>query len=242
MTAAAIRLLCVALLAACLSGCVATTAENAPNDPFEKQNRAMFKTNQWLDRNFVYPSAVAYATIVPAPARDRVHDLLQNLNTPVTLANDILQGDLDRAGKSLYRFGVNSTFGVAGLWDVAADFGVPNHTEDFGQTLGVWGVPDGHFMMLPILGPSNPRDATGRLVDFGLDPLSYVHIKQHIWWQAVRTYGTYLDLRARNLNTLQGIERGSIDYYASVRSLYRQSRADAIRNGRPADASDLPDF
>jgi phospholipid-binding lipoprotein MlaA len=239
---AAIRVICIALMAACLSACVATTTENSPNDPFEKQNRAMFKTNQWLDRNFVYPTAVAYAAVVPPPARDRVHDFLQNLDTPRTLANDLLQGEFDRAGQSFYRFTINSTFGVAGLWDVATDFGVSGHKEDFGQTLAVWGVPDGHFLMLPAYGPSNPRDAFGIVADFMIDPFSYVHIKQHIWWQAARTYGSYLDVRARNLNTLQGIERGSIDYYASVRSLYRQTRADAIRNGRPADSSELPDF
>ncbi len=238
----AIRLLCVALMAACLSACVATTPENAPNDPFEKQNRAMFQTNQWLDRNFVYPTAVAYATVVPPPARDRVHDFLNNLSTPLILVNDVLQGEFDRAGKSFYRFGINSTFGVAGFWDVATDYGVPGHQEDFGQTMAVWGVPDGHYLMLPMFGPSNPRDAVGIVADFELDPFSYVHMKQKIWWMGARKYGSYLDLRARNLNTLQGIERGSVDYYASVRSLYRQSRAEAIRNGKPADASDLPDF
>jgi phospholipid-binding lipoprotein MlaA len=238
----AIRFIGAALAALLLSACVATTPENAPNDPFERQNRATFKTNQWLDRNVVYPSAVAYAAVVPPKARDRVHDVLQNLNTPRTFVNDVLQGEVKRSAQSVYRFTINSTLGLAGLWDVAADLGVPGHEEDFGQTLAVWGVPDGHFLMLPVIGPSNPRDLTGFVADFGLDPWSYVHIEHHVWWQAARTYGTYLDMRARNIGTLQGIERGSVDYYASVRSLYRQSRAAAIRNGKPADASDLPDF
>lgn len=229
------------LAALCLSACAATIPENLPNDPFEKQNRSMLRTNQWLDRNLVYPSAVAYAAVVPPKARDRVHDFLMNLDLPVTFANDLLQGEFDRAGKSFYRFGVNSTLGVGGLWDVATGFGVPNHYEDFGQTLAVWGVPDGAYLMLPMFGPSNPRDAFGRVADFYLDPFTYVHMKQHIWWQAARTYGSYLDLRARNLQTLTGIERGSLDYYASVRSLYRQSRQKEISNGR-VDLNDVPDF
>jgi phospholipid-binding lipoprotein MlaA len=212
-----------------------------PNDPNEKQNRAMFKTNQWLDRNVVYPSAVGYAAVVPAKVRDRVHDVLMNLDLPLTFVNDVLQAEPDRAGDSFQRFVINSTVGVGGLWDVASKVGIPNHSEDFGQTLAVWGVPDGAYLMLPMFGPSNPRDATGIVVDFFIDPFTYVRMKQHIWWQAARTYGSYLDLRARNLNTLTGIERGSVDYYASVRSLYRQSRKDAIANGR-ADVKDLPDF
>lgn len=236
-----IRVMCAVLLALGLSACVATTPENMPNDPNEKQNRAMFKTNQWLDRNVVYPSAVAYAAVVPPKARDRVHDFLMNLDLPLTFVNDVLQAEPDRAGDSFQRFVINSTIGVGGLWDVASKVGIPNHSEDFGQTLAVWGVPDGAYLMLPMFGPSNPRDATGIVVDFFIDPFTHVRMKQHIWWQAARTYGSYLDLRARNLNTLTGIERGSVDYYASVRSLYRQSRKDAIANGR-ADVKDLPDF
>jgi phospholipid-binding lipoprotein MlaA len=236
-----VRTICAVLLAFSLSACVATTPENMPNDPNEKQNRAMFKTNQWLDRNLVYPSAVAYAAVVPPKARDRVHDFLMNLDLPLTFVNDVLQAEPDRAGDSFQRFVINSTVGIGGLWDVASKIGVPNHAEDFGQTLAVWGVPDGAYLMLPMYGPSNPRDATGIVVDFFIDPLTHVPLNNKIFWEAARTYGSYLDLRARNLNTLQGIERGSVDYYASVRSLYRQSRKEAIANGH-TDAKDLPDF
>jgi phospholipid-binding lipoprotein MlaA len=237
-----VRVMCAAMLALTLSACAATTAENAPNDPFEKTNREVLKTNQWLDRNIVYPSAVAYAAVVPPYGRDRVHDFLNNLNLPVTFANDVLQGEFNRAGQSFYRFGVNSTLGVAGLWDVADKWGhVANHDEDFGQTLAVWGVPDGAYLVLPLYGPSNPRDAAGLVADVYLDPYTYVRMKKHIWIQAGRQYGNLLDLRARNLNTLQGIERQSADYYASLRSLYRQSRKEAIANGN-ADGKDLPDF
>jgi phospholipid-binding lipoprotein MlaA len=156
--------------------------------------------------------------------------------------NDVLQGEFGRAGQSFYRFGVNSTLGGAGFWDVADKWGhVANHDEDFGQTLAVWGVPDGPYLMLPLYGPSNPRDATGLVADVFLDPYTYVRMKKHIWISGGRAYGNLLDLRARNLNTLTGIERGSVDYYASVRSLYRQSRADAIANGK-TDAMNMPDF
>ncbi|HEY1708779.1 MAG TPA: VacJ family lipoprotein [Rhizomicrobium sp.] len=236
-----IRITGAALLALSLSACVATTAENAPNDPFEKQNRAMFATDQWLDRNVVYPSAVAYAALVPPKARDRVHDFLDNLSEPVTFANDVLQGEFDRASQTLWRFSANSTFGLAGFFDIATGAGVPGHSEDFGQTLAVWGVPDGYYLVLPMFGPSNQRDTVGLVADVYLDPFTYIRMKQHIWWQGARMYGGYLDVRARNLNTLTGIERGSVDYYASVRSLYRQSRKDAIANGK-TDTKDLPDF
>jgi phospholipid-binding lipoprotein MlaA len=236
-----IRIIGAALLALSLSACAATTAENAPNDPFEKQNRSMFAADQWLDRNLVYPSAVVYAAVVPPKARDRVHDFLDNLSEPVIFANDVMQGEFDRASQTLWRFSANSTFGLAGFFDVATGAGVPGHSEDFGQTLAVWGVPDGAYLVLPMFGPSNPRDTAGLVADVYLDPFTYIHMKQHIWWQGARQYGSYLDVRARNLNTLTGIERGSVDYYASVRSLYRQSRKDAIANGK-TDNKDLPDF
>ena len=119
---------------------------------------------------------------------------------------------------------------------------IPDHGEDFGQTLGDWGVGEGPYLMLPFFGPSNPRDAFGLVADIGLDPTSYIHFKQHIWWDAGREYFTILDLRAQTFQTVQSIQRSSVDYYASLRSLYRQLRENEIRNGRAAKVQDLPDF
>jgi len=212
------------------------------NDPFEGSNRFFFGVNQVLDELLLRPVAVVYRAVLPDFARDGVRNFMNNLNSPVIFANDLLQGEGDRAGTTLVRFGLNSTIGIGGLFDVAKDLGYPYHDEDFGQTLAVWGAGEGPYFYFPLMGPSNARDFTGFVVDRGFDPLTYVN-----WgddeWEYVPVYRTALnviDLRARNIETLDDIERSSVDYYASIRSLYRQSRADAIRNGAPSP--DLPDF
>jgi phospholipid-binding lipoprotein MlaA len=111
--------------------------------------------------------------------------------------------------------------------------GIPEHSEDFGQTLAVWGVGEGPYLNLPLFGPAVPRDAVGRVVDIFFDPTIYIPIKLHLWLMVGQEYFTMLDLRARNLETLDEIERNSLDYYAATRSLYRQYRANEIRNGKP---------
>jgi phospholipid-binding lipoprotein MlaA len=144
----------------------------------------------------------------------------------------MLQGEVSRAGKSMWRLVINSTVGVGGFFDPASKIGVPGHGEDFGQTLAVWGANEGPYLMLPFLGPSNPRDTTGLVVDAAMDPTNQIPLKQHIWWSAGREYFTLLDLRAQTYQTVQGIQRSSVDYYSSLRSLYRQLRNEQIRNGR----------
>ena len=211
------------------------------NDPFEGSNRFFFNVNQALDEILLRPIGVAYRDVLPEFARDGVRNFLNNLNSPVIFANDLLQGEGDRAGTTMVRFGINTTIGVAGLFDVASDLGYPYHDEDFGQTLAVWGVNDGPYFYFLVLGPSSARDFTGFVVDRGLDPLTYVGWgDDYDWVPITRAVVNVIDLRSRNIETLDEIERTSVDYYASIRSLYRQSRADAIRNGKPS--SDLPDF
>lgn len=211
------------------------------NDPFESSNRFFFNVNQALDEVLLRPVAVAYREVLPEFARDGVRNFLNNLNTPVIFANDLLQGEGDRAGTTMVRFGINTTIGIGGLFDVASDLGYPYHDEDFGQTLAVWGVEDGPYFYFFVLGPSSARDFTGFVVDRGLDPLTYVGWGDDYEWVPItRAVVNVIDLRSRNIETLDEIERTSVDYYASIRSLYRQSRADAIRNGRPS--TDLPDF
>ncbi|HAH10601.1 MAG TPA: hypothetical protein DCL54_09095 [Alphaproteobacteria bacterium] len=211
------------------------------NDPYEDINRAFFGLNEVLDDIFLRPAAVTYRAVIPQYGRDRVRNVLNNLDSPVVFANDVLQGEGDRAGTTVMRFLLNSTFGVLGIWDVATDWGFPFHDEDFGQTLAVWGVDEGPYWYVPLLGPSNPRDSVGRLVDIGLDPVTYVTWgDDYEWVPFARTAINIIDLRSRNIETLDAIERDSIDYYASVRSLYRQFRKDAINNGEPS--ADLPEF
>jgi phospholipid-binding lipoprotein MlaA len=211
------------------------------NDPFEGVNRVFFGLNEVVDDILLRPAAIVYRTIIPRYGRQRIRNVLNNLDSPVVFANDILQGEGDRAGDTLMRFLINSTFGVAGIWDVATDWGHPFHDEDFGQTLAVWGVNEGPYLYFPLLGPSNPRDSVGRVVDIAFDPLTYVN-----WGDdyenvpLIRTAVNVIDLRSRNIETLDEIERSSVDYYASIRSLYRQVRNDAIRNGE--QGGELPEF
>jgi phospholipid-binding lipoprotein MlaA len=215
---------------------------NDMNDPFEGGNRVMFGANQVLDKVLLRPVSVVYRGVLPDFAQDGVRNFMNNLHAPVIFANDLLQGETDRAGVTLARFGINSTIGLGGLFDVASEFDLPYHDEDFGQTLGTWGLGEGPYLYFLVMGPTNVRDLTGFVVDRGLDPLTYVNWGDDELEYApiARTALNVIDLRARNIDTLDEIERSSVDYYASIRSLYRQSRADAIRNGAPS--KDLPDF
>ena len=215
---------------------------NDTNDPFEGGNRVLFDVNQALDAVLLRPVAVVYHTVLPDFAQDGVRNFMNNLNSPVIFANDLLQGETDRAGHTLLRFGINSTIGIGGLVDVAKELDIPYHDEDFGQTLGTWGVGEGPYLYMLVMGPSNIRDLTGFVVDRGMDPLTYVNWgdDELEYAPVARTVLNVIDLRSRNIETLDDIERSSVDYYASIRSLYRQSRADAVRNGAPSQ--DLPDF
>jgi len=215
-----------------LSAC-GTTRPDPNNDPYEATNRGIFDVNNKIDDWTLRPAAETYNQQVPEPVRDSVHNTLTNLNLPVVFANDVLQGQPRRAGQTVSRFTMNSTFGLGGLFDVASRMGIGEHSEDFGQTLAVWGVGEGPYTVLPLLGPAVPRDAAGRVVDIFFDPTIYLSIKQHLWWMLGREYFTLLDLRARNMDVLDDIERNSLDYYAATRSLYRQYRANEIRNGQP---------
>ncbi len=202
------------------------------NDPLELLNRFIFSFNLALDTFIFKPAAATYRFLLPVEVRNPVRNALRNLSTPVILANDLLQGELERAETTVVRFFVNSTVGLLGLFDVAADWGYPYHDEDFGQTLAVHGVGEGFYLVLPIFGPSNPRDGIGRLVDTFLDPLTYVaqanDAEEYLF---ARTAIAGIDLRSRNIEALDDLKRDSIDFYARIRSLYRQKRANDINNG-----------
>lgn len=232
--------LTIALLSLVAAGCSTGGPESvAQNDPFEPTNRAVFDVNTKLDNNFAKPVAKFYNHAVPGFARTGLHNFLVNLDKPVTFGNDLLQGEGTRAGETLERFTVNSTLGVAGLIDTATYLGIPDHSEDFGQTLGVWGAEEGPFLMLLMMGPSNTRDLTGSGVDILLDPLTYIKFHGSDTWSAVRMGTGVLDLRARSVDTTEQMERTSIDFYATMRSLYRQYRNAEIHNGNPDDTQDI---
>jgi phospholipid-binding lipoprotein MlaA len=237
--------LTVALLSVLTAGCSTTNPEAlAQNDPYEQTNRSVFKMNMAIDNAVAKPVAKFYNHAVPVPVRDSIHNVLTNLDKPVTFGNDVLQGQAVRASETLERFTLNSTLGVAGVFDVATIMGVPDHSEDFGQTLAVWGVGEGPYLVMPFMGPAPPRDLAGDVADIFRDPLTYLKFHGSDTWYAVRSGVGLLDLRARNVETLQQIERTSIDYYATTRSLYRQYRNAEIRNGapEPQDTSDTPDL
>jgi phospholipid-binding lipoprotein MlaA len=213
----------------------------AANDPFEPMNRTILGLDMQFDKAVLLPTAQVYVDVVPEPARDSVHNFLTNLDEPVTFANDLLQGDVKHAGETLGRFTMNTTVGIGGLFDVATLWGVPDRPQDFGLTLGKWGVGEGPYLVLPFFGPDPPRDAAGQLVDVFLDPTTYIHIDGHIYWSAGREVAEAIDLRSRSIDELDSIERSSVDYYASLRSLYRQHRNSEIRDGKP-DVDALPNF
>src|SRR5262245_26904510 len=142
------------------------------NDPLEPTNRAIFEFNLTLDRYVMKPVATAYRDYLPEPVRRAVHNFLANLNSPLIFANDLLQGQGQRAMVTFSPAVINTTAGVGGLFDVASDYDLPRHDEDAGQTFAVWGISDGPFLMLPLFGPSNPRDTAGMAVEFVADPLS----------------------------------------------------------------------
>jgi len=236
-----------ALLAAfCASLLVSACATKDPeaiaqNDPWEPTNRAIFDFDIQVDHAVARPVAKFYRSAVPQPAREGIHNALTNLNSPVVFTNDVLQGDAGKATDTFGRFIINSTVGVAGLVDIAAKMGIPGHDNDFGITLGKAGASEGSYLVLPFAGPKPPRDLVGTGVDIAFDPLTYMSWNNSTLYMMVRTGLGILDERAANIDVVQQIERSSIDFYATTRSLYRQNRAAQINGGKAPDEN-LPNF
>ncbi|HEX9703185.1 MAG TPA: VacJ family lipoprotein [Rhodospirillales bacterium] len=203
------------------------------NDPIEPTNRAIFEVNRGLDRAILKPVATIYRDQLPQFFQDRVNDVLNNLRSPLILLNDLLQGKIDRAIATFARFMVNTSWGLLGLNDIATAMGMEGHDEDFGQTLAVWGVSEGPYVMLPLFGPSNPRDTVGIVVDFLTDPFNlWANNTDRSFAILSRAGSRAVDARAIHMEALDDIEKNSLDYYAAIRSLYRQRRADEIRDGK----------
>jgi len=207
-------------------------------DCFEPLNRATFALNQGLDKIIFKPVAKAYR-ILPSPVRSGTSNALDNLSSLVTIPNNILQGDFVKAGVNTGRFLVNTTIGIVGIFDVAEKMGFPEYEkEDYGQTLGALGVGPGCYLVLPVIGPSTVRDTVGSLANVvGGDPWYNVTVAndtQHFsdidyWGTRVMTG---IDFRAKNLDSFENLENNSMDFYASVRSLYLQDRQKKIANSK----------
>ncbi len=223
-------------LSACASG-----PDGEIQDPIEGVNRGIFKFNDVVDEAVLKPVAKGYRKGVPQPAREGVRNFLQNLKTPQNLANNLLQGDLEGAGDTTTRFAANTIFGVAGIFDVAGKEGVKYEEEDFGQTLGVWGVGNSPYLVLPIFGSSSVRDATGMVVDTYTDPLRlYLTNTDNEGWFYAKVAVASIDKRESLLDVLDDLKKNSIDYYAAVRSSYAQRREAQVRDSE--GDSNLPDI
>ena len=173
--------------------------------------------------------------------RSGIHNVLSNLGTPVQLGNDMLEGKPRRAGDTTMRFLINTTVGVLGIFDVAKDWGYPDHDADFGMTLALWGLPDGPFLFLPVFGPSDPRDAVGLGVNTAMDPFTWVGQGAAVRRSTGRgSRLNALDQRERHLDDIDSIKKTALDPYATFRSLYRQHRQAQIEDARNDKRATIP--
>ncbi|MDC3143874.1 VacJ family lipoprotein [Pelagibacteraceae bacterium] len=217
-----------------ISGCSSATkdqviaesiASQKVSDPIEPLNRAVFSFNTVFDRVAVRPIAIIYRGVLPEFVRNRIAYSLDNLSMPVTTINNILQFEFGKAGVSTARFVINSTIGIVGFFDPASYFGLEADYEDFGQTLAVWGVPTGPYIVLPFLGPSSPRDFTGLLSTSLIDPTYQVgNSANRDLFRYYRMGVRAVNFRSENIEIFDDLQNNSIDYYAAVRSFYNQSR------------------
>jgi phospholipid-binding lipoprotein MlaA len=248
----AAALACAALAAASAGGGRALAAEPpaeaaaaspGAGDPWEPFNRSMYRFGMGLDHAVARPLAHGYMSVTPPPARRGIHNVLQNLDEPVVFLNDLLQLRPNRAARTAGRFLANSTLGLAGLFDIAAKNGHPRKANDFGATLAHYGVGAGPYLFVPLLGPSNVRDLTGRGVDFVADPFWYARYDGARAVNYTRTGVGLLDQRASVDADLEAVQRTAADPYATIRSVYNQHRAAELSDGRSAieNLPDIPD-
>jgi phospholipid-binding lipoprotein MlaA len=226
---------CATLLGGCVT--LPPNAPRSPQDPFERWNRGVYKFNDGLDKAVVKPVARGYQKAVPQPVRTGVSNFLANLHTPTVMINDALQGKPKAAATDLWRFVLNTTVGLGGLLDPATIAGVPRNEEDFGQTLGKWGVKPGPFLEIPLLGPSDLRDAPAKIVDVYTYPPTYA---KHAW-VSYSIWGVYLvDTRA-SLLSLDSTIQQAYDPYVFIRDAFLQHRAYLISDGKVTDDEPLVD-
>lgn len=215
------------LLCTVFAGCA---TGHDPRDPLEPVNRSIYKFNEAVDKAVVKPVAVGYTKAVPLPVRSGVTNFFSNFRDVTVAINNLLQGKFSSAASDLGRIAVNSTVGILGVFDVASRLGLEKHNEDFGQTLGHWGVGDGAYLMLPFLGPSTTRDAVGWVGDYFTDPEFYLFTGSPENWIA---FGTrFVNLRANLLDSEELFDAAAVDRYAFLRDAYLQRRHTLIEDGK----------
>ena len=226
---------CTALLGGCVT--LPPNAPRSPQDPFERWNRGVYTFNDSLDRAVVKPVARGYQKVVPHPVRTGIANFLANLHTPTVMVNDALQGKPKAAFADLGRFVLNTTVGLGGLLDPATIAGVPRNEEDFGQTLGKWGVHPGPFLELPLLGPSDLRDGPAKIVDVFTYPPTYA---KHSW-VSYSIWGVYFVNTRADLLSLDDTIQQAYDPYVFIRDAYLQHRAFEVADGKVPDDEPLVD-
>ena len=219
-----------------LGGCAST---GNPRDPLEPINRAVYTFNDGADHLLIKPAAEFYRVTVPDFMRTGVSNFFSNINDVIVALNSLLQGKLTQAGSDVSRLIVNSTVGVLGLFDVATEIGLEKHNEDFGQTLGFWGIGDGPYLVLPLLGPSSARDTVGWFGDYYAWPISYLEPDRH---RNILIAARFVTARADLLEASRILETAALDPYEFVRDAYLQRRRNLVYDGKPPpDEDDIED-
>lgn len=218
----------VAVMVACVAACASSaTEQHEYDDPFEGYNRAMFSFNYQVDKYVIKPVAEGYRAVTTPFIRERISSVIDNLKEPVSAGNHLLQADPEASVKSLSRFVINSTLGLVGMFDVAEGWGLPKDKTTFNETFAKWCIPQGPFIVLPLLGPSTPRAATGMALDFVFDPVYWATYQDaNVHDKASWGYAIAQGITAREaaLDILDDLERNSVDFYATMRSAYLQNQ------------------
>ncbi len=233
-----------------LSGCAGTMSKENTDiqetSTLESYNRAMFTFNTKVDKYVLRPVAKGYKAVTNDYIRQRVSNFFSNIDEPISAVNHVLQGEFYNSGNNLGRFVVNTTLGVAGLYDVASTMGLEKNKTGFDETLATWCVPDGPYVILPIMGPSTPRAATGFVVDGYTSPMYWVAQEsdgEDAWKVYYAVSGLkYLNLYAENMSLLESLEDGSVDYYEAVKSMYLQNRSKINKCGVHGENTPNYDF
>lgn len=219
----------MAVMVACVAACASSaTEQHEYDDPFEGYNRAMFSFNYQVDKYVIKPVAEGYRAVTTPFIRERISSVIDNLKEPVSAGNHLLQADPEASVKSLSRFVINSTLGLVGMFDVAEGWGLPKDKTTFNETFAKWCIPQGPFIVLPLLGPSTPRAATGMALDFVFDPVYWATYQNaNVHDKASWGYAIAQGITAREaaLDILDDLERNSVDFYATMRSAYLQNQS-----------------
>ena len=239
--AASSKFAVLAVTLALLGGCASTSTN--PKDPYESFNRQMFSFNDSIDKHALKPAATAYKRVLPSFVQTGVNNFFGNLADVWSSANNLMQGKGEAGMSDFTRVVMNTTFGIGGLFDVASEAGLQKHNEDFGQTLGYWGVPSGPYLMLPLLGPSTVRDTAGLPLDIAADPWGQYN---NVAWRNVGTVTRVIDQRAVLLDASNLMEEAALDRYEFIRDGYLQRRQSKIFDGERSrkeaqDEASVPD-